>query len=193
MIDFKNMVKALKIGWVKRLLCPNHGNCIPKWKILTLKMSGMTDISKFTCKLSLNQIPRNIPKFHKQILECWFDFFSGEPSSKGEILNEKLVLNRFISIQGQPISENFALIRSTGITNVGQLVTENAFKTLAELEQEYHCRLSQLQLNSLVSAIPSAWKKTLKHDTTPATNPLYDIPHLKINFPKLDNKKYMRL
>ena len=59
----------------KSNLCPNQGNCIPKWKILALNISGMNDVSKFTCKLSLNKIHSNIPKFHKQILECWFGFF----------------------------------------------------------------------------------------------------------------------
>ena len=89
MVDFKNMVKALKISWVKRLLSSNKLNCKPRWKILALIMSDMNDISKFTYKLSTGQIPGNMSKFYKQILEFWFDFYSVEPSSTGEILNEK--------------------------------------------------------------------------------------------------------
>ena len=79
-----------------------------------------------------------------------------------EILNEKLCLNKFILIQGPPIRDNYNLIKKTGITNLGQLVNKNTFKTIRQLEAEHSCSLSQLQLNSLLSAIPSSWKLTNK-------------------------------
>ena len=106
MIDFKNMVKALKISWVKRILSPNNLKWKPKWKMLTLCMSNMNDTSPFTYKMGPDTVPKNIPKFHQQMLKYWFEFFSVEPSSIPEILNEKLCFNKFILIQGQPIKEN---------------------------------------------------------------------------------------
>ena len=162
------MVKALKISWVKRLLSPNKLNCKPKRKI---SMSDMNDISKFTCKLGTDQIPGNKSKFYKQILEFSFDIFSVELSSTGEILNEKLLFNKLILFHRKPIGENFTLRRKTGISCIGQLVKENSFKTLQELEQEYNCSLSQLQLNSLLSAIPPSWRKMLKNNTSPIIYP----------------------
>ena len=130
MIDFKNMVKALKISWVKRLLSSDNEVLKPIWKILALNMTGMGNISKLTHKLNSGLIPENIPKFYKQLLESWFDFFSVEPTSAEEILNENLLFNRFILIQGQPISENFNLIKKSGINKISHLIEGNTFKTL---------------------------------------------------------------
>ena len=152
-------------------------------------MSSINDISQLTYKLGTDLIPKNIPKFHKQMLEFWFEFFSVEPSTMQEILNEKLCLNKFILIQGRPIGENYNLVKKTGITNLGQLVNKNTFKTIRQLEAEYSCSLSQFQLNSLLSAIPSSWKKNLKDRTDFITGPLYDLPGMRINIPKLTNKK----
>ena len=192
MINFKNMVKALKISWIKGLFSPNNLKWKPKWKTLTLYMSSINDISQLTYKLGTDLIKKNIPKFHKQMLECWFEFFSVEPSTMQVILNEKLCLNKFILIQGRPIRENYNLIKKTGITNLGQLVNKNTFKTIRQLEAEYSCSLSQFQLNSLLSAIPSSWKKVLKDKTDFTTGPLYDLPGMKINIPKLTNQKDLR-
>ena len=140
------MVKALKISWIKRLFSPNNLKWKPKWKTLTLYMSSINDISQLTYKLGTDLIPKNIPKIHKQMLECWFEVFSVEPSTMQEILNEKLCLNKFILIQGRPIRENYNLIKKTGITNLGQLVNKNTFKRIRQLEAEYSCSLSQFQL-----------------------------------------------
>ena len=57
------------------------------------------------------------------------------------------------------------------------------------MEAEYSCSLSQFKLNSLLSAIPSSWKKNLKDKTDFTTGPLYDLPGMRINIPKLTNKK----
>ena len=128
MVNFKNMVKALKISWIKRLFSPNNLKWKPKWKTLTLYMSSINGISQLTYKLGTDLIPKNILKFHKQMLECWFEFFSVEPSTMQEILNEKLCLNKFILIQGQPIRENYNLIKRLELQIWASLLTKILLK-----------------------------------------------------------------
>ena len=126
-------------------------------------------------------IPKDISKFHKQMLEYWFDFFQVEPTSAEEILNDKILYNKFLLIQGKPKNEKNNLIKKTKITNLNQHVVENSFETKLQLELEYNCSPSRLELSSLLSAVPSSWKKIIKERS-------YDIPDLKINILKLTNK-----
>ena len=75
------------------------------------------------------------------------------------------------------------------MTNLNQLVVENSFKTKVQLELEYNCSLSQLELKFLLSAIPSSRKKIIKERSDFITGPSYDLQHLKLNILKLTNKK----
>ena len=66
----------------------------------------MNDTCRLCHKMGSESIPKDISKFRKQMLEYWFDFFSVEPTSAEEILNEKILYNKFLLIQGKPINEN---------------------------------------------------------------------------------------
>ena len=75
------------------------------------------------------------------------------------------------------------------ISQVGQLVKYSNFKSIQEIEIEFNCDLKDLRYHSVLSAIPMAWKTKIKSNTTLDFTPSsWEIPHLKLNVEKLNNK-----
>ena len=56
-----------------------------------------------------------------------------------------------------------------------------------KLEEEHDCKLFMIHYNSLISAIPTDWKKKLKSGRCPNRKNV-DIAHIKINVTNLRNK-----
>ena len=71
-------------------------------------------------------------------------------------------------------------IVKTKITRINDLLISSRFKTKEELEAKYNCNLSILHYNSLISSIPTEWKRKLKGDKGSCLKNA-DISHLTIN------------
>ena len=163
MIEFKNMVTSLKAMWVKRLLVENTVNpYVEKWKILPFANMGLVDKNLLLHKLDPAFFRECRTKFYRDILDSWFQFFAVAPNSLDEILHEKLTYNKYITVGGKVIEPTFSVIKRTGITSINQLIHNQAFLSKINLEQRYNCRLSDLNFNALISAIPSNWKLKIK-------------------------------
>ena len=163
----------------------------PKWKNLAFLIGNVNDSSLLLHKLNSAEM-QTASLFYTQVLKSWYSFFSVMPNRLEEILTEKITQNKFITIGGRPITNNFGLLRVTGITLLSELVKNAHFKSRHELETEYNCIISDLDYNSIIAAIPNTWKKAIRNLTsenkTREIQGSYDINHLKINLSKLTNK-----
>ena len=102
-------------------------------------------------------------------------------------MSEKVAYNKYILIGGKVIDYNFSILVKTIITRINDLLISSRFKTKEELEAKYNCNVSILHYNSLISSIPTEWKRKLKGDKGSClTNA--DISHLTINIKQLTNK-----
>ena len=133
--------------------------------------------------------PSSLSKCDSQIIESWYKFYVVSLNGIQEILNEKLVYNKYILIGEKTINPSRILIKKTNISQVGQLVKQGNFKSIQEIEIEFNCDLEDLRYHSVLSAIPIAWKIQIKDitslDFTPSS---WEILHLKFNVEKLSNK-----
>ena len=59
--------------------------------------------------------PSSLSKFDSQIIESWYKFYAVSPTGTQEILNEKLVYNKYILIGGKTINPSHVLIKKVNI------------------------------------------------------------------------------
>ena len=65
--------------------------------------------------------------FYKQVLECWFNFFSKEPDSYLEILQENINNNRFIKIGNEQLDKNFDFLNSHSTIKIADIIEGSEF------------------------------------------------------------------
>ena len=106
MIDFQNMIYSMKALWIKRFL-----GSTSKSTNLALHCAGIKDKSILLHKLPATNFPSSLSKFDSQIIESWYNFYAVNPNGIQEILNEKLVYNKFVLIGGKTISPNHVFIK----------------------------------------------------------------------------------
>ena len=163
MVDTNSIHQSAKIGWIKRLFDPTKG----KWKTLMLQMLNTTlqDLNK-----NLEILPNNKAKtkFHTQILLAWTALHEDNPTTVHEILNEYVSKNKHIKIQGKYITkENFSITNIENLKIYDLVDNQCHFLSLCVLNQNLKSNLKQLQVMSLISAIPKLWKEKLKTYSEP--------------------------
>ena len=101
-------------------------------------------------------------QFHRQVLTSWIKVHQTDPKSVEEILNEYIVLNKHILIENKTIQlNNFG--QNNNDLKIAHIIKEDGkSKSIENLNLDNNLQLSTLSYNSLVSAIPGAWKKQLR-------------------------------
>ena len=178
MPDFKTMVKALKLTWIKRLIV-NDNNFTRVVKAIT----GIPDfVSFFKYKQDIKYINNYLPSFYKQIIEDWFNIYSEQPITAKEIITERLWLNKFILIDHKPC--HYKDWQKCGIETINDILTRNgSLKNLEQLRLQYNITpniLNTMKYNSLKSAIPKKWLSIAK-SSIPNYFKYKDTIEIKIN------------
>ena len=98
MANFRNTIKSL---------ITNHHKQIAK------EIIGIKNKKLLLSKQSFEDLkfPPWCSSFYKQVMECWFDFFSKEPDSYLEIIQENIINNRFIIIGNEQLDKNFISLK----------------------------------------------------------------------------------
>ena len=153
MPDIKSMITSARIMTVKRLLTTNNSS-----KHTAMQCLKTNNINKFFKYKNDGKYVRTTSNFYQQLCEIWFNYYSTEPKTYGEILDETIWNNKFITIDHRPCQNN--KWEKCGIIKVHSLMNDtNGFLTKADIEDKYHVKCDTLYLNSLSSAIPTKWKK----------------------------------
>lgn len=113
-----------------------------------------------------------------QILQTWERFHLVEPSHEGEIQEECIWNNQFITIEHNKIY--WPKWSNAGINFVNDLLHETLprFLSHTELAQKYHITCTFLQTLQIRSALPGAWRKQISHHARP-----FFLPKLYLQFP----------
>ena len=114
-----------------------YDSSIAKWKTIMLN-TMKTDLHKLNRKYIYNI--SKIPHFYQQVLEAWKQVSNFKPTGNSEILNEWLCTTMKSKLE------------------IIDILDDNLrFKTLIQLNTNYN--ITQMKYNSMISAIPSIWKK----------------------------------
>ena len=99
MPNFKSIVKAQKVMWIKRLL----DNEPRKWKTISFKLMKLSK-SDLLYKNTIEYIPKQCSPFYAQILTYWFELYSTDPAPE-YVSHEILWYNKFIRIGNKSITK----------------------------------------------------------------------------------------
>ena len=127
---------------------------------------GLQPSNYDTKLLNLN---KHIPSFYKQVI-CYFQEIKiSTPGNKEAVLQEIIRNNRFIKVNGKSVF--YSKWCQNGIKQIKDLfnVPENCFFPFGVLADKFYIKICHfLTYRSLVSAIPSEWKKCLfKSESNP--------------------------
>lgn len=147
---------SLKIKWVT--------NCINDEKIQGLALEFLPDIGIdfWKCNASPKDAGMLVRQsFWRDVAQAWARYNFHAPRDKEEVLVEVLWYNSHIRIGGTGFFAGPAY--RAGILTVGDLLDQDfKFCNLLQIASRFGNVLTQMQLNSIISAIPREWKEMLK-------------------------------
>ena len=180
-IDAKH--KSLKVAWVKRMLSnPDWIQLIEKYTCIPVKIIVNGNLS--LKDLHLYSHP-NLYVFWKEILSYWVEFSFEHDYQDEELFKQKIFLNSYIKVGNKPIY--WASWYEKGLKFIGQLFdVEGNLYDKYFIERKFAISIPHLQWNSLVTAIPTQWKKDIK--SYMKDNPKYQVAYME-NTEKLLSKE----
>ena len=98
MPDISSMLKAVKLGWLKRL-------CVKEtlYTHFASSLIGRGEVSSFMKYKCDTKYLVGVPNFYRQLFHFWYELHSRPPEGADEILDEYLWYNRSILIDKKPI------------------------------------------------------------------------------------------
>jgi hypothetical protein len=156
--DLECKMKSLKLKWIKKILDKEHHS---PWKSY-LNTKFRADISEIPYhNLRVNCYPRFKDQFYNELFATWAQIHFCEPKNNEEIVRQSLWHNSHIMRENKCIlfkeweEKNIKYIQDL-LRNDGNLLTKK------EIENKYDLICKQLDYESLLHAIPKAWKTQLK-------------------------------
>jgi hypothetical protein len=192
MTDLVTYIKAIKIRWMERLIS------IPGlWK-KELENSCNLNLGVFCrCNTQYKDLPFKMPNkgMWDEILQEWCKENFRTVNSLDEIMQQCLWYNSHIKIQKKVLL--WKKWDEQGIRWIADLLKEEQdgrlyILTREELEEYYDLKIPHMTYNSLLSAIPKAWKQKIRG--TPNLNEEEtEEEDYKLIDQLLDNKKPMQM
>ena len=161
--------QALKIVWLFRTdqFVSNQVQSIPPSDLGTWF---------WKCNLHPSDLPLpliNANPFWKQVTIHWFDLkwmCENNPTELVKISHQIIWLNSHIQIEGNVVY--YVQLVKNGCLFLHQLFEGSIFKTVMELNEEFHTSLSCFEHYSLCKAVPSSWVKCIKDSNLVVSVPL---------------------
>ena len=172
MPNIENMIKAIKLTWIKRLLYKNNNYTTIAKANANIKNIETYIINKITC----NHLKNKPLNFYQQILNAWNEITNTQHMNTNEILNEKLWLNPKILInKSMAFYQDW---KTNGVALLNDIMHNGVFKTQEELVNLLGFEINIMEYNCLKSSIPRSWIKEIK--TNPITFKIIDDHSIKI-------------
>ena len=162
-------IQSLHIKWISRLLAlPSDSN--RPWAALAKYF-----LENLYCDFGLQlhvlhfrptETPNNlIPPFWRSALEGWWKIIKpqGHTSfSKEQILSTPLFLNPIIKFKDPSLNrKRFLALASWGLSKVRDLWNDGQWMTATDISRDYHLRIPQQLVDSIIAALPQEWQITL--------------------------------
>ena len=156
LIDFESKVKALKIGYVKRLL----DNSLGKWKSAAAYFYKTNNIkiyfqSNHAAYKEINH------KFYSDIHNFWSELQTIENPTNIVIQNQTIWNNRYITIENVPYE--WASWQTKGIQYVSDILNANGdFLSHNEISEKFGVRCHFLQALQIRQSLPLEWRRVIR-------------------------------
>ena len=170
LVNLINKDKSLKISWIKII---DTDDLLSVTAYNTLSRTLKHDI--WLCNLKVKDVSLIVKKgFWSQVLEAWSEINFLVPTNTQEVQEQFIWYNSFIKIQTKPILYQQGY--HSGLRQIKQLCQENR-KLLSVHVIARTYKLTIMQCNSLLNAIPKEWKDMLQEQMQGIANykNLYEI------------------
>ena len=116
---------------------------------------------------------RCLSPFHRQVFDCWQEFYTTPPNTLSEIYDEFIFENKYICSDNKPLQarelklldkETQDLVMGDILTIQGQILKFDEFREKTGLD------IDTMSYNKIISAIPTQWKEKMKDKTIPDLN-----------------------
>ena len=193
--DFRSMVKASKVAWVKRLLSPGNA----KWKLIFQEMIPMPIKHIIESHLNENMID-NVPIFYRQVLSSWNEI-KKSPSKVTDYLEQIIWNNKFIQTPVEKIKQKgktsifYHDFHKAGIFKLKHLILENGdFMDFGTLLSTFPVKCNILRYQKLKLAIPKKWLQDIKSCGTLHSQNNHDSERNQspVNYHMFDGKTIMK-
>ena len=148
--------RALKVSWVKWL-----NEDIMLMELAYKRLNPTLRENIWACNLHEDDIKKiwKYENFWLDILKSWSKIHYCENIDMPELIQQQIIwLNSHVHMNGKPTI--FNKVCKSGLMYIGQLLNQNGnFLTFNELSSYFPIDI--MQYNSLLSAIPSHWRKAL--------------------------------
>ena len=157
LVNFRIKDRALKAAWVKLIKTDDMiSQCA--YKMLHTHVGE----SIWECNLNKRDIRKMFkPSFWRDVLEAWADVNYSEPSTVKQILKQCIWYNSKIKIGGNVII--WKNVYDAGLRKIEQFYDRNG-NIIPHNEMQRIYRLSVMQYNGVLSAIPNTWKNKIKSE-----------------------------
>jgi hypothetical protein len=158
--DLECKIKSMKINWIKKLYDPKVR---APWKT-KVESHFKVDIKEIiNANLSAGDYPTFGDKFYTEMWQTWTEISNQNPTGIEQICNQRICNNAAIKIGCRPVdkkewTEKHLIFIKDLFNDKGNFLTERNINT------RFNILLKNLEYNSLISAIPHNWKKTIKNE-----------------------------
>jgi hypothetical protein len=156
--DIESKLKSLKLKWITKMLDTSYSS---PWKsYLDTKFQNNIDDVPLN-NLIHSSYPTFTDSFYSEIFNTWAHIHFFNPVNNEDICRQELWYNNNINKENKHmVYKDWIKANIRYIQDI--LNKEGNFLTKSELENKFTIRCKQLEYESLIHAIPQAWKRELK-------------------------------
>ena len=155
-IETKNV--ALKVKWVQEARFKDE----TLWTQFVREHIPLNIDIFVKCNINKKDVKK---VFHNETLQsvftAWAEINFARPNSHEEVMNQVIWLNSCVKVRGDMLCNKKMI--NKGIFYVNQLIKEERYKTLHEIQYEYGRDINMLEWYGLIKAIPKEWIRCIKH------------------------------
>ena len=170
LVDFELKAQMLRISWVKKSF-----NTLHVWKTIAITLIKYPIPYIFESNLRYNEIPFNKDWIITDIITQWSKLHYHEPTTKHEILSQKLWFNSFIKrvSDGKPYC--IKSLKDLGINEIQDIINvpEGGMKTYEQFKSEVIPPKDFINILALYTQIPKNWKIKINSKSPALEHPTF--------------------
>jgi len=161
--DFQTVCTSQKITWVKRYVDSNIKNS--QWgKLIDYVYKHVGGKFIFRCNTSMEEVKTLTirSQFWKHVLISWCSYNFERDIKENKIQSQIIWLNSNIHVDRQTLYNKECV--ENNLWKIEQIYEQNILLDRNMINIIYDINLTQMQYNSMISAIPREWRKYMKEN-----------------------------
>ena len=176
--DIDSKIRSLKLKWLKAM-CDQKVNSIWKSYLVSHLKKDIHDI--MTYNININEYYNTGNKFYQELFDIWCSIHCTVPKNSEEYCRQAICNNHLLKVDNKAITDKIWPVNNK-IKFIQHLIDDKRqVATKQYLDEKYDVTIPQMSYNSIVSAIPSNWKKEIENDPNIANYYVFNDYKIQLN------------